>query len=65
MDDRIAEAARRIRVQGLAQYGKEAFEGATDEEVAAAKEEVALWKANAEETQRAKIAAQRAKQQRQ
>lgn len=57
------EAARRIRVHGLAQYGKEAFEGATDEEVEQAKAEVERWKANAEETQRAKIAAARVRDQ--
>lgn len=63
MDDRITEAARRIRIAGLAQHGKEAFEGATDEEVEEAKREYARWQANAAETQRAKIAKERAKHQ--
>jgi hypothetical protein len=61
-EEQIAEAARRVRIQGLVKYGKEAFEGATDEEVEAAKAEYARWEANAAETQRAQIAAQRVRE---
>lgn len=62
-DELMQEAARRTRVNLLVQYGPnpELILGATEEEYQEALKEYARWQANADETQRAKIAEERVK----
>lgn len=56
------QAAYRIQVASLVQYGKGSIAGATDEDVEQAHETWELWKANAEEVKRMKIAEYNAKE---